>query len=462
MHDRARTPASIFAPIAALVITVVMAGSWLPSTTARAGSTAPGPGPAAAEAAGLPTDGHAEGEEPHEHLDLRNAQIAPEVVPGSAAADARAYTKPGWLPFRGSQRLGCVTTNCNGGGHALPAMDIAFSMNDPIYATGSGRVYLTVTNQGGNCDQASHPTLYTCPNGAQGNVVLIDHGDNVYSFYGHVNKVAVRPGQMVTDGTIIASAGNSGWTSPQFVHLHYEEWVGLTWAGGVRTLPRPLKGCHASTQATYPNVAGSTSWNGLPGFGVSLRHDGRCNANGPNCITGFYDVPGTHQFCTPISWMVRSDITNGFSDNLYHPTRVVSRQSAVAWLYRLAGSPGGTFPSPGLSDVPTSHPYRREISWAVSEGIVDGYADGTFRGTAPVTRAAFVAYLHRMAGSPRGPFPDPGLTDVTRAQPFYLEISWAVHETIAKGYSDDTFRRGDRISRQAGSTFLYRFDREGF
>src|SRR5690606_7970391 len=144
-------------------------------------------------------------------------------------------------------------------------------------------------------------------------VVVIHHGDDVYSFYGHVNRVAVRPGQMVTDGTIIASAGTSGWTSPSFTHLHYEEWRGFVQPGssGVRTEPRPLKACHGDTAVTSPPAAGATRWNGLPGFGVWPRHDGGCNANGPTCISGFFDVPGTHGFYEPITWMVDEDITTG-------------------------------------------------------------------------------------------------------------------------------------------------------
>jgi len=75
---------------------------------------------------------------------------------------------------------------------------------------------------------------------------------------------------MGTGGNVLAGAGNSGWTDPDFFHLHYEEWQGLLWEGGVRTQPRDLKACHGSTTVTYPGVAGGADW----GCGGGVRLDG--------------------------------------------------------------------------------------------------------------------------------------------------------------------------------------------
>ena len=51
---------------------------------------------------------------------------------------------------------------------------------------------------------------------------------------------------------------------------------------------------------------------------------------------------------------------------------------------------GGVF-----SDVPSDHPFRSEIDWLVDTGISTGYADGTFRPEAPVSRQAMAAFLQR-------------------------------------------------------------------
>lgn len=53
-----------------------------------------------------------------------------------------------------------------------------------------------------------------------GNLVVLAHGDEFRTLYGHCDEVRVRRGETVTQGQVIATVGNTGWsTSP---HLHYE------------------------------------------------------------------------------------------------------------------------------------------------------------------------------------------------------------------------------------------------
>jgi murein DD-endopeptidase MepM/ murein hydrolase activator NlpD len=53
-----------------------------------------------------------------------------------------------------------------------------------------------------------------------GNLVVLAHGDDFRTLFGHCDEVLVRRGQRVRQGEIIATVGNTGWsTSP---HLHYE------------------------------------------------------------------------------------------------------------------------------------------------------------------------------------------------------------------------------------------------
>lgn len=53
-----------------------------------------------------------------------------------------------------------------------------------------------------------------------GNLVAIRHGDEFVTLYGHCDEIKVRRGQRVSQGEVLATVGNTGWsTSP---HLHYE------------------------------------------------------------------------------------------------------------------------------------------------------------------------------------------------------------------------------------------------
>ena len=53
-----------------------------------------------------------------------------------------------------------------------------------------------------------------------GKHIIIDHGDNISSLYGHLSKIFVYPGQEVKPGDIIGLEGSSGWSTGP--HLHFE------------------------------------------------------------------------------------------------------------------------------------------------------------------------------------------------------------------------------------------------
>ncbi len=59
-----------------------------------------------------------------------------------------------------------------------------------------------------------------------GRLVIVDHGNGLHTYYGHLSAFEVVPGQEVRRGDIIAKSGASGRvTSP---HLHYEVRMGGT------------------------------------------------------------------------------------------------------------------------------------------------------------------------------------------------------------------------------------------
>ncbi len=53
-----------------------------------------------------------------------------------------------------------------------------------------------------------------------GTAVIVDHGQEIKSLYGHLSQVAVQPGQKVERGALLAYSGNTGRSSGP--HLHYE------------------------------------------------------------------------------------------------------------------------------------------------------------------------------------------------------------------------------------------------
>ena len=90
----------------------------------------------------------------------------------------------------------------NGEGAFHPGIDIEATYGTPVRAAGDGIV--TGQNMGAG----------------YGRQVVLDHGHDLLTLYGHLSSVAVIPGQHVTRGQVIGYVGQSGRaTGP---HLHYE------------------------------------------------------------------------------------------------------------------------------------------------------------------------------------------------------------------------------------------------
>ena len=53
-----------------------------------------------------------------------------------------------------------------------------------------------------------------------GNHVIIDHGHNLTTGYGHMSKILVSEGDEVDPGDVIGLQGSTGWSTG--VHLHFE------------------------------------------------------------------------------------------------------------------------------------------------------------------------------------------------------------------------------------------------
>ena len=125
--------------------------------------------------------------------------------------------------------------------------------------------------------------------------------------------------------------------------------------------------------------------------------------------------------------------------------------------------PDGRITIKNFSDIDNSG-YREGIELAAAKGIINGYADGTFKPDAQVTRAQFITMLYRVAGSPEVEIPEGkteielGFTDAdTISDEYKTAVAWGVQNGIIKGYEDDTFRPNQAISRAQMATMLYRY-----
>ncbi len=81
-------------------------------------------------------------------------------------------------------------------------LDIAAKQGTTIKAAASGKV------------------IFSGNKGSLGNLVIIDHGNGVQTYYGHCNKLNVSAGDSVSAGDNIATVGKTG--AATGYHLHFE------------------------------------------------------------------------------------------------------------------------------------------------------------------------------------------------------------------------------------------------
>ena len=171
----------------------------------------------------------------------------------------------------------------------------------------------------------------------------------------------------------------------------------------------------------------------------------------------FFDVASTHPFVAGITYAKNQGITTGYPDGTFQPFGSTQRAAMAAFLYRSQGSPAYTPPAVSpFTDVPTNHPFYKEIMWIKDRGITTGMTATTFAPAAPVNRKDMAAFLYRLAGQPA--FTAPGVSpfaDMTPTSQFYKEVTWLHSEGITTGYPDGYHPLED-VQRQASVTFLYR------
>ena len=158
------------------------------------------------------------------HLDANNPQIAVGqrlIVPGGkkeipqvatvyrgSAAPKGAKTGTGQLIWPTSGMLTQAFKPLH------KALDLARAIGTPIKVADNGYVVVAGWSNVG-----------------YGNYIVVDHGNGLQTLYGHLSRIYVKPGDVVTRGAVIGAMGNTGnSTGP---HLHFE-----VIKRGVRVNPR--------------------------------------------------------------------------------------------------------------------------------------------------------------------------------------------------------------------------------
>jgi murein DD-endopeptidase MepM/ murein hydrolase activator NlpD len=121
----------------------------------------------------------------------RESQRDEEAAPPSSVIGLWPLPTPGF-----------ITRALSDGRSRHPGLDIAVPKNTYIRAAGGGRVRVAGVDE------------------VYGQYVVIDHGDDLETLYGHASRLLVTAGDRVRQGDTIALSGSTGRSTAP--HLHFE------------------------------------------------------------------------------------------------------------------------------------------------------------------------------------------------------------------------------------------------
>ena len=162
---------------------------------------------------------------------------------------------------------------------------------------------------------------------------------------------------------------------------------------------------------------------------------------GKDCPSApFKDVDTGKWYHVSIDYVLTHSIMNGVSGTSFAPNSNLTRGMLVQILFNLEGKPQSA--SASFSDVKVDAWYAKAIGWAAANKVVTGYADGTFRPNAAVTREQAAAILYRYAQS-KGIDVSAGedtnilsYADALQASEYAIPaLQWAVGASVLNGKS---------------------------
>ena len=180
------------------------------------------------------------------------------------------------------------------------------------------------------------------------------------------------------------------------------------------------------------------------------------NGGQPGGVSGFQDVGQNDWFAGAVRYVTGKSLMNGESTTAFAPNENMSRAMLATVLYRMSGETAEADSS--FRDVSSSAYYAAAVSWASSEGIVNGTGADAFSPNASITREQLAAMLYRYAGEPSVSADLSAYTDTVDISPYASKaVEWCVAKGILSGESATRLAPQDTATRAECAAMLQRF-----
>ena len=109
-----------------------------------------------------------------------------------------------------------------------------------------------------------------------------------------------------------------------------------------------------------------------------------------------------------------------------------------------------------FTDVPTGAWYVSAVQYAYDNGIMTGKTATNFAPNANLTRAEFATVLYSQAGKPAVTY-RPIFKDVAQGAWYTSSVLWAYDNGIVSGYANGSFGTSDKITREQLALMMYKY-----
>lgn len=172
---------------------------------------------------------------------------------------------------------------------------------------------------------------------------------------------------------------------------------------------------------------------------------------------GWIEIPVNNYIPEDLNSKKHIAYVRGYSDGTVRPNNNVTRAETATMLYRLLTDTRraeiGTIVN-SFNDVPADVWYNEAVSTMANGGYITGYDDGSFGGDRNITRAEFITMLVRFVGVDKTA--ECSFADAAKDSWAYDYIATATAAGWISGYSDNTFRPNQLITRAEAMTIINR------
>lgn len=175
------------------------------------------------------------------------------------------------------------------------------------------------------------------------------------------------------------------------------------------------------------------------------------------------DVKPSAWYAQAVDFVLNGGIMEADGNMAFRPDAAAVRSEIVTALYRASGSPTSKYSARDLpfSDISSRTPYADALCWAYDRKVVSGRDDGTFGGSAGVTRQELAVMLYRCAGLEGSPEAGGDLTafpDASAIAPWASDaMAWAVGHGLIRGNTGGLLAPGAGVTRAETAQILMRF-----